>query len=235
MECISNPVGGELMSTGSFTGVSLRDLLSTAGPQAGGTWAAFKAADGYAESIPISLIEGAPEILVAYDLDGAPLPMGHGFPARMLIPGHYGMKGPKWLDSITVVDHEAGGYWEQQGWDHNAVIKTTARFDVPREGDIVKLGPVLLAGVAFAGTHGISKVELSTDAGRTWTEAPFKAPLSPLTWVLWRAEWTPAAEGPYDLRVRAADGSGTLQSAHSAPSYPSGSSGYHTVHIAISK
>jgi DMSO/TMAO reductase YedYZ molybdopterin-dependent catalytic subunit len=235
MECISNNVGGELMSTGSFTGVSLRELLSTAGPQARGTWAAFKARDGYAESLPMSLIQGAPEILVAYDLDGAPLPMGHGFPARMLIPGHYGMKGPKWLDSIAVVDHESGGYWEQQGWDHNAVIKTTARFDVPREGDIVRLGPVLLAGVAFAGTRGISKVEFSADAGRTWIEASYKAPLSPLTWVLWQADWTPAAEGPYDLRVRATDSSGTIQSAQSAASYPSGSSGYHTVHIAVSK
>jgi DMSO/TMAO reductase YedYZ molybdopterin-dependent catalytic subunit len=235
LECISNNVGGELMSTGSFSGVILRDLLAMASPKAGGTWAAFKARDGYAESLPISLIQGAPEILVAYELDGAPLPRGHGFPARMLIPGHYGMKGPKWLDSITVVEHESGGYWEQQGWDHNAVVKTTARFDVPRDGDVVKLGTVSLAGVAFAGTRGISKVEYSTDAGRTWTEATFNAPLSPLTWVLWQSDWTPGTEGAYDLRVRATDGPGALQSAQSAPSYPSGASGYHTVRIAVSK
>jgi DMSO/TMAO reductase YedYZ molybdopterin-dependent catalytic subunit len=235
LECISNTVGGELMSTGNFTGVSLRDLLAMASPQATGTWVAFKARDGYAESLPMSLIQGAPEILVAYALDGSPLPAGHGFPARILIPGHYGMKGPKWLDSITVVDHESGGYWEQQGWDHNAVIKTTARLDVPRDGDIVKLGTVLLAGVAFAGTRGISKVEYSTNAGRTWTEAPFKAPLSPLTWVLWQAEWTPGAEGAYDLRVRATDGTGALQTAQTAASYPSGASGYHTVRISVAK
>jgi DMSO/TMAO reductase YedYZ molybdopterin-dependent catalytic subunit len=235
LECISNNVGGEQMSTGSFSGVILRDLLSMASPKAGGTWAAFKARDGYAESLPISLIQGAPEILVAYELDGAPLPKGHGFPARMLIPGHYGMKGPKWLDSITVVDRESGGFWEQQGWDHNAVVKTTARFDVPRDGDIVKLGTVSLAGVAFAGTRGISKVEYSTDAGRTWTEATFKAPLSPLTWVLWQCDWTPGTEGAYDLRVRATDGPGALQSAQPAPSYPSGAGGYHAVRIAVSK
>jgi DMSO/TMAO reductase YedYZ molybdopterin-dependent catalytic subunit len=235
LECISNTVGGPQMSTGEFVGVSLRDLITMAGPQAAGTWVAFKARDGYAESLPISLVQGAPEIVVAYSLDGAPLPEAHGFPARMLIPGHYGMKGPKWLDSISLVDHESGGYWEQQGWDHNAVVKTTARFDEPRDGDIVKLGPVVLAGVAFAGTRGISKVEYSTDAGRTWTEAPFKPPLSPLTWVIWQAEWTPAAEGAYELRVRATDKDGALQSSATAASYPTGSSGYHTVRIAIAK
>lgn len=235
LECISNNVGGPQMSTGGFVGVSLRDLLAMAGPQAGGTWVAFKARDGYAESIPMSLVQGAPEIVVAYELNGAPLPEGHGYPARMLIPGHYGMKGPKWLDSITVVDHEAGGYWEQQGWDHNAVVKTTARFDEPREGDIVKLGPISLAGVAFAGTRGIAKVEYSTDAGKTWTEAPFKAPLSPLTWVIWQSDWTPASEGAYDLRVRATDKAGSLQSSEIAASYPSGASGYHTVRIAVAK
>jgi DMSO/TMAO reductase YedYZ molybdopterin-dependent catalytic subunit len=235
LECISNNVGGPQISTGDFAGVSLRDLLAMAGPQAAGTWVAFNARDGYQESLPMSLIVAAPEILVAYELDGGPLPEPHGFPARMLIPGHYGMKGPKWLDSISVVDHESGGYWEQQGWDHNAVVKTMSRFDVPGEGDIVKLGSVLLAGVAFAGTRGISKVEYSTDAGRTWTEAPFKEPLSPLTWVIWQVEWTPASEGAYELRVRATDKNGALQSSSTAASYPSGASGYHTVSIAVAK
>jgi len=234
LECISNNVGGDLMSTGGFKGVSLRDLLAMAAPQSGGTWAAFKARDGYAESLPLSLVDGAPEILVAYELDGGPLPMAHGFPARMLIPGHYGMKGPKWLDSINVVDHESGGYWEQQGWDHNAVVKTTARFDVPGDGEIVKLGLVSLAGVAFAGTRGISKVEFSTDGGRSWNPATFKPPLSPLTWVLWSADWTPIAEGAYDLRVRATDSSGALQIAQSSPSYPAGATGYHRIRIAVS-
>ena len=235
LECISNNVGGPLLSTGDFGGVSLRDLLAMAGPHASGSWVAFKAQDDYLERLQMSLIQAAPEILVAYELDGAPLPEAHGYPARMLIPGHYGMKGPKWLDSITVVDHESGGYWEQQGWDHNAVVKTMSRFDVPGDGDIEKLGPVLLAGVAFAGSRGISKVEYSTDAGKTWTEAPIQPPLSPLTWVLWQAEWTPAAEGAYELQVRATDKTGALQTSSSEPSYSSGASGYHTVQIAVAK
>jgi hypothetical protein len=235
LECISNNVGGDLMSTGSFTGVRLRELLAMASPRANGTWAAFKARDGYAESLPLSLIDGAPEVLVAYDLDGAPLPEAHGFPARILVPGHYGMKGPKWLDSIELVDHESGGYWEMQGWDHNAVVKTTARLDMPHEGDIVKLGDISLSGVAFAGTRGVSKVEYSTDAGRSWTAAALKAPLSPLTWVLWSAVWTPAQEGSYQLQVRATDGTGARQESQAAASYPSGASGYHTIQISVAK
>jgi len=145
------------------------------------------------------------------------------------------MKGPKWLESIDVVDHESGGYWEQQGWDHNAVVKTTARYDAPREGDIVRLGPLQLSGVAFAGTRGISRVEYSTDDRRTWNPADFRPPLSPLTWVVWQASWTPSVEGAYKLQVRANDGGAVLQDAASAPSYPNGASGYHTIHIDVAK
>src|SRR5713101_8308442 len=232
---VSNNFGGDLISTGSFTGVRLRDLMAMASPRANGTWAAFRARDGYAESLPMSLIAGAPELLVAYDLDGAPLPTSHGFPARILLPGHYGMKGPKWLDSIQLVDHESGGYWEAQGWDHNAVVKTMARFDMPREGDIVKLGAVGLSGVAFAGTRGVTKVEYSTDGGRNWTAATFKAPLSPMTWVLWLAAWTPTAEGSYRLQVRATDGTGAVEDSRATPSYPDGAGGYHTIQVNVAK
>jgi DMSO/TMAO reductase YedYZ molybdopterin-dependent catalytic subunit len=235
LECVSNDVGGGLMSTGSFTGVSLTDLLTLAGARASGTWVAFTAVDGYTESIPVSLVRASPEIIVAYDLDGAPLPTSHGYPARMVIPGLYGMKGPKWLTRIDLVNHESGGYWEQQGWDHNPIVKTTSRIDAPADGGVVKLGPVTISGVAFAGTRGIKKVEYSTDGGASWSEAPFKTPLSTLTWVLWTADWTPSAEGAYRILARATDGTGALQDARSSSSYPSGASGYHTIHIDISK
>ena len=235
LACISNNVGGDLMSTGSFTGVPLRDLVASASPQPQASWVAFRARDGYTESLPLNLIQGSPEIMVAYDLDGSALPMQHGYPARMVIPGHYGMKGPKWLDAIDLVNHETGGYWEQQGWDHNAIVKTTSRLDAPRDGEIIKLGVIDVGGVAFGGTRGISKVEYTTDGGTTWITAPFDPPLSNLTWVLWHATWTPSAEGAYRLMVRATDGSGTLQDAHGAGSYPSGASGYHTIQVNVSR
>jgi DMSO/TMAO reductase YedYZ molybdopterin-dependent catalytic subunit len=233
--CVSNDVGGGLMSTGSFTGVRLTDLLDVAGARASGTWVAFTARDGYTESLPVSMVRAEPAILVAYEMDGAALPVSHGFPARMVIPGLYGMKGPKWLDRIDLVNHESGGYWEQQGWDHNPVVKTTSRIDMPRDGDVVKLGPVSVAGVAFAGTRGISKVEVSTDGGASWSEAPFRTPLSSLTWVLWTLDWTPGKEGAYRIVVRATDGSGRLQDSRSSASYPSGASGFHSIHVDISK
>lgn len=235
LECISNDVGGELMSTGAFTGVSLRDLIAMVAPQSGASWVSFKARDGYTESLSLSYVQSAPEILVAYALDGAALPNAHGYPARILIPGHYGMKGPKWLDSIDLVSHETGGFWEQQGWDRNALVKTTSRIDMPRDGDIFKLGDVGLAGVAYAGARGINKVEVSTDGGATWNAAPFDPPLSPLTWVLWRMTWTPASEGAYRLVVRAIDGTGKVQDSQGASSYPSGAAGYHSVHVNVAK
>src|SRR5256885_13629990 len=199
LACISNNVGGDLMSTGYFRGVRLRDLLAMASPESQGTWAAFRARDGYTESLPFSLVQASPEVLVAYELDGAPLPMNHGFPARILIPGHYGLKGPKWLDSIDVVNQEARGYWEQQGWDHNAVVKTTARFDLPRDGEILTLGPMEIGGVAFAGTRCVSKVEYSTNVGCRWGAAPFDPPPSPPTGGPWRGTPTPPPGGAHPL------------------------------------
>ena len=235
LECISNDVGGPQISTGAFTGVPLADIVRMASPRPGATWVGFKARDGYTESLSLALLRDYPETMVAYDLNGAPLPTSHGFPARIVIPGHYGMKGPKWLDSIELGTQETHGYWEQQGWDHNALVRTTSRIDTPRDGDVVHLGTIEVAGVAFAGTRGVQKVELSTDGGSTWNAVSVDAPLSSLTWVLWRASWTPGREGAYQLVVRATDGGGAVQSSSSAPSFPAGSSGYHTIGVNVAK
>jgi DMSO/TMAO reductase YedYZ molybdopterin-dependent catalytic subunit len=234
LECISNDVGGPQISTGLFQGVSLSHLVDLAKPQSSASWVAFKSVDGYQESLSLDLVRSEQAIMLAYDLNNSPLPTGHGYPARMVVPGHYGMKGPKWLQSIDLVDHETGGYWEQQGWDHNAVVKTMSRFDVPTDGAIYKLGAIPLAGVAFAGIRGVRKVEYSTDGGHSWSDAVLN-PVSALTWTLWTASWRPSSEGSYTLVVRATDGSGALQPSDNAPSFPSGSSGYHTVRVDVSQ
>ncbi len=235
LECVSNTVGGPQISTGQFTGVSLGDLLAKAGMRASARAVAFRARDGYEESIPVAWITAAPEILVAYDLGGAPLPPAHGFPARILIPGHYGMKGPKWLDAIEAVAQPGNGYWENQGWNREAVVKTMSRIDVPAAGAIVR-GAVEMAGVAFAGTRGIARVEVSTDGGGTWNDAVLKQPpLSELTWTLWTYRWKPASEGQRRLQVRATDGQGKVQTAEVQPSYADGASGYHTISVSVSR
>jgi len=234
LECISNNVGGDQISTGEFTGPSLQSILATAGAQAGANLVAFRSRDGYSESLPLSLVLQSPEILVAHSLGGAALPPQHGFPARILVPGHYGMKGPKWVEDIEVTNGSRNGYWENQGWNPDAAVKTMARFDLPVDGQLLQLGPVALAGVAFAGKRGVSAVEYSVDGGRNWAVAEVKPPLSDLTWVTWKASWTPGAAGAYRLVVRARDGSGALQPSSARPSFPDGSSGYHSVSINVS-
>lgn len=235
LACVSNNVGGDLMSTSSFTGVPLRDLIAMAGPRPAAMAAVMKARDGYTETVGLKLVIETPEILVAYALGGRPLPDKHGFPARIVIPGHYGMRGPKWLDEVELTTSESGGYWEAQGWDHRAVVKTTARFDVPRDGAIVRAGAVQLAGVAFAGVRGVQAVEWSADGGRTWASAEVQPAPSPLAWSLWRATWMPRGEGAHTLQLRARDGKGEWQTPQVAPSFPSGASGYHTIQVSVGR
>jgi Oxidoreductase molybdopterin binding domain/Bacterial Ig domain len=234
LECISNNVGGNQISTGLFGGIPLASLLDQAGVQPAATLVVFRSRDGYTESLPLSLVQQSPEILLALTLDGAPLPDVHGFPARILVPGHYGMKGPKWVEDIELTTGTRNGYWENQGWNPDAAVKTMSRIDYPYEGSLLKVGPVDISGVAFAGKRGISAVEFSADGGHSWSQATVKPALSNLTWNLWSTTWTPAVAGAYKLSVRARDGQGNVQSGSSNPSYPDGSSGYHSIPVSVS-
>jgi hypothetical protein len=157
----------------------------------------------------------------------------HGFPARILVPGHYGMKGPKWVEDIELTTGSRNGYWENQGWNPDAAVKTTSRIDSPPEGSLLRVGSIDVSGVAFAGKRGISAVEISADSGHSWSPGVIKQPLSNLTWVTWTATWTVANAGQYRLQVRARDGQGALQVANASPSYPDGSSGYHSVQVSV--
>jgi DMSO/TMAO reductase YedYZ molybdopterin-dependent catalytic subunit len=234
LECISNLVGGPLLSTGMFTGVPLKDLVTMVAPQAGATRVAFESRDGYTESLDLAVVVARPDILVAWGLDGGPLPSAHGFPARVLVPGSYGLKSAKWVEKITLSSAPPDGYWERQGWAPDAPIKTTARFDVPLNGSLFRQGAIEVAGVAFAGPRGISAVEWSTDGGSTWRPAELTpSPPSPAGWTLWRATWTASSEGAYTLRVRARDGTGALQTSAESLSFPNGASGYHTIHVTV--
>ncbi len=232
LECISNNVGGNQISTGEFAGVRLAELVQRVQPAAQARFVNFRSRDGYTESLPLDFVLGDPDILVAHSLGGAPLTAAHGFPARVLIPGRYGMKGPKWLEEIELAANENGGYWESQGWDRQAVVKTMSRIDTPLDGAIVSASTVTVGGIAFGGTRGIAGVELSVDGGRSWAPAELRPPLSPLTWVIWTFAWSPHP-GEYTLAVRATDAHGALQTTDIRPSFPSGSSGYHQVRVSV--
>ena len=133
------------------------------------------------------------------------------------------MKNVKWITRIEAVSYDLKGYWQRRGWNDRAEYKTMSRIDSP---DNTVKSEATIAGIAFAGDRGISKVEVSTDGGKTWQEAEIKAPLSPITWVLWQKRWTPASSGKHKILVRATDGGGTTQTSQYAPPAPDGSSGY---------
>ncbi len=221
-ECVSNPVGGPLMSTALFSGVSIAALLDRVGVAAGATAVAFRAPDGHEESIPLDLA-GDGRVLLAYAMNGRLLERAHGFPLRALIPGYYGYKAVKWVESVRLTTDAAIGYWEHNGWAALPAVKTTARIDAVHRTP----SGLLVAGVAFAGRRGVRGVQVRVNRG-PWRFADLHTPaLSPLTWVQWRLLLP--VRGPVTLQARAVDGDSVIQTATVHDQYPSGATGYHTV------
>jgi len=230
LECISNEIGGNLISNAKWRGVPLRTVLETAGVDVSARKLAFRCADGYTESIPMADALH-PDTLLAYEMNGERLPYKHGFPLRLLVGGLYGMKNPKWITRVEPVDHFLG-YWEQGGWSDAAVVKTMSKFTTPDANATVPAGqPLVLGGVAYAGNREIRAVEYSTDDGHTWRPAALRPALGRHTWVLWTAVWTPPAPEAYALKVRAQDGTGQWQPMQETPTLPDGASGYHRIRV----
>src|SRR6266700_7428083 len=218
------------MSNALWEGIPLKDLLQRTGVKPGAMKVVFAAIDGYSDSITLEkALE--PTTLIAVRMNGTTLPTGHGFPARMLVPGIYGMKHCKWLNHIQVVREDYQGDWQERGWSDPAPIRMTTRIDTPLIGRSIPVNKTAyVAGVAFSGNKGISEVDVSTDGGNTWQRATLKQPLSALTWVLWELEWQPKP-GNYLVTARAIDLEGNVQSPIEEPPLPDGSSGYHTVTV----
>jgi DMSO/TMAO reductase YedYZ molybdopterin-dependent catalytic subunit len=219
LECISNPVGGDLIGTSVWTGVPLREVLDRAGVSARARFVRFAAADGFYECASMNDVDD-PRTLLVYAMNHAPLADSHGFPLRLYIPDRHGMKLPKWITQIEVVDHDTSGYWVDRGWSATAIPHTTSVIDVVDGASI--------GGIAYAGARGIRKVEVQVDGG-PWLEAELLAPpVSPLCWVLWRVQW-PYAPGRHTFAVRATDGTGAVQTAVQRPPHPDGATGLHTL------
>jgi DMSO/TMAO reductase YedYZ molybdopterin-dependent catalytic subunit len=232
LQCISNFVGGDLVGTAKWTGVPLADVLARAGGASErAVRVVFHAVGGYSDSLPIAKALDR-STMVAYGMNGATLPRAHGYPARIIAPGIYGMKNVKWLERIEVVDYEYQGYWQRSdGWDNLAVVKTASRIDVPAELASVG-GQATVAGVAWAGDRGIEAVEVSLDGGRTWQRAVLRRELARAAWRQWRLPWVPAGQPRrVRLQVRAVDGRDQVQTAARAQPHPDGASGYHEVEV----
>jgi len=241
LECISNKIGGDLISTALWKGVRLSQLLEKAVIKPNVKYVVFRCADGYDVGVPIekSQMEGA---ILAYEMNYAPLTAKHGFPVRAIVPGLYGMMNPKWLTEIELVDTVYQGYWQRLGWSNIAQDNAGSSILIPGQAparqrfrtldetvDSSYGGKVPIAGIAFAGTRGISKVEVSTDGGTTWKTAQIKDPLSKYTWVLWTAGYIPPNQENYKIVVRATDKSGKTQTTDMNPPFPNGATGFHTI------
>ncbi len=209
LSCISNPPGGDLISTTRWTGVSLKRLLPELIMHEAATHLLITSADGFTESVAIADIRADERIMLTYAWDGVPLPIEHGFPLRLYAPGLYGMKQPKWIVALDAVDRWQPGYWVARGWDREGRVKVSSAIDIVRASSTP--GRVELGGIAFAGSRGISKVEIQVDDG-AWQKAELRGPLSPLTWLIWRGT-LPASGGDHVFAVRAYDGQGRMQDA----------------------
>ncbi|HAS10438.1 MAG TPA: molybdopterin-binding oxidoreductase [Acidimicrobiaceae bacterium] len=232
LTCVSNRLGGDLVGNARWLGVPLRLLLERAGVQDRADQIVGRSVDGYTCGFPVEAAFDR-DALVAVGMNGEPLPLQHGFPARLVTPGLYGyVSATKWLSEIELTRFDTfDQYWVPRGYAERAPIKTMSRIDVPRSGQIVDAGDTVIAGVAWAQTRGISKVEVSIDDG-PFAEAELADALTDDTWRQWRMPWT-ATAGAHRLAVRCTDGDGQLQREERDEPLPDGASGWQSLLVTV--
>lgn len=238
LECISNPVGGNLIGNAVWEVVPLREVLEMAGLRPGVVELVARGADGFHTSIPIELALD-PLAYLAISMNGEPIPPEHGFPVRCLWPGRYGMKQPKWLVELEATDTPHVGYWEGKGWSNEATIKVNSQIETPANRARFPQGTrVLIGGRAFAGLAGVQKVEVGIND--EWHEAELiQAPEHPeVVWTLWRYEWdTTGLQGRFVIQARATDGNGVTQEELGGglldDTFPDGTSRIHAVTVFV--
>ena len=234
LTCVSNPVGGDLISNATWTGYRVRDLLAQAGVRPDADMVLSKSIDGFTAGTPVEALTDDRDSLLAIGMNGVPLPTEHGYPARVVVPGLYGyVSATKWVVDLELTRFDrAEAYWTRLGWSARGPIKTESRIDVPRSGQDVPRGPVTFGGVAWAQNRGVSAVEVSIDDGE-WQPAQLGAEYSKETWRLWSFRWQADEPGTHELRVRATDGTGAVQTSDQADVVPDGATGWHSVSFAV--
>ncbi len=235
--CVSNEVGGRLVGNAKWTGVRLLDVLEMAGVQAGATQVVPRSVDGWTAGFPTAWLHDPAhprDALIAVQMNGAPLPVEHGYPARLIVPGLYGyVSATKWLSDIELTTLDAfDAYWVPRGWAKEAPILTQSRIDVPGDGASLTAGAQAIAGVAWAPDRGIKTVEVAVDGG-PWKPATLATALGKATWVQWKIAWD-ATPGQHIVEVRATDGNGDVQTAERTPPDPDGSRGHHRIAVSVS-
>ncbi len=229
--CVSNEVGGDLIGNAVFRGVMLRDLLDKAGVQSDAEQVYSTSLDGWTCGFPVEVAFDGREAMVAIGMNGETLPLEHGYPARLVVPGLYGyVSATKWLAEIKLTSWDDEGYWVPRGWAALGPVKTQSRIDVPRTRNVT-VGKQAIAGVAWAQHRGIEQVEVQVDDG-PWQVATLAADVSNDTWRQWLLEWDPTP-GKYTLRVRATDKTGETQTELQTPVAPNGATGYHTIRVTV--
>lgn len=229
--CVSNPVGGELVGNALWLGYPIRELLARAKPTRDADMVLSRSSDGFTASSPIEALTDDRNSILAIGMNGEPLPLEHGFPVRMVVPGLYGyVSATKWVVELQVTRFDqARAYWTDRGWSARGPVKIASRIDVPR--DSTSAGEVVVAGVAWHQHTGIAKVEVKVDNG-SWREAELASAISDDTWVQWRYVWD-ADPGEHVLKVRATSVDGEVQTEELAGVAPDGATGHHTVTVSV--
>ena len=232
--CVSNEVGGDLIGNARWLGWPVRELLALARPQAGADMVLSRSSDGWTAGTPLEVLTDQRDALLAVGMNGEPLPLEHGFPVRMIVPGLYGyVSATKWLTELRVTSFaDDVGYWTPRGWSDRGPIKTSSRIDVPRTGRRVAAGTVTFGGVAWAQHTGISKVELRVNRG-PWQEARLAPGISLDTWYQWQLPLS-LTPGQYEVQVRATDLKGVPQIEERSQVAPDGATGFHTIRVEVS-
>jgi DMSO/TMAO reductase YedYZ molybdopterin-dependent catalytic subunit len=240
MSCISNRVGGSLISTVKWTGVSFKHILELVQPSDSARAIKITSYDGFDEYIELDMIRNDERIMLAYAFNDGDLPLRNGYPLRTHIPNHYGMKQPKWIQAIEFVDAWEEGYWVRRGWSRDAIVNATSVVDTVATNDAYKVGEntfVPIGGMAWAGDRGVVKVEVQVDGGE-WQEAQIREALSGRAWVLWRYEW-PFVEGMHTFSVRSYEttpegqSDPVLQPTNTQGVRPDGATGIHEVSVTV--
>lgn len=232
LACVSNYVGGDLVGNARWLGVPIADLLDEVEPDPAADQVVSRSVDGFSAGTPTAALRDR-DALLAIAMNGEPLPVDHGFPVRMVVPGLYGyVSATKWLASLELTTFDAfDAYWVPRGWSQQAPVKTASRIDRPRGGQRVPAGEFVVAGVAWAMHRGISAVQVRVDGG-PWQDATLANVASVDTWRLWSWRWA-ASPGQHTIEVRAADNAGVFQTDRVAPPVPDGATGYHRISVEV--